>query len=127
MSEFNFWTPAQIADELKVSHDYILQIISRKFPLLHLEATKVGGRWLIAEDEAQRFINEYHNPPYYTPQDIAGRIGMTRKYVLDALTGYGGRKEPRLMGVKRGDRWVIEKEEGDRFIGLHVKDEDSGV
>ena len=34
---------------------------------------------------------------------------------------YGGRKEPRLAGVKRGDRWVIERNEAERFIGLHVK------
>jgi hypothetical protein len=124
VSEFNFWTPAQIADELKVSHDYILQIISGKFPLLQLDATKVGGRWLITENEAKRFIREYHAPPYYTPQDIAEAIGMTRKYVLDQLTGYGGRKEPRLAGTKRGDRWVIEKGEAERFIGLHQKRED---
>jgi hypothetical protein len=124
VSEFNFWTPAQIAEELKVSHDYILQIISGQYPLLYLDATKLGGRWLITEDEARRFIREYRSPPYYTPQDIAEAIGMTRKYVLDALTGYGGRKEPRLAGEKRGDRWVISREEGDRFIGEHRKGED---
>jgi hypothetical protein len=121
--EFSFWTPAKIADELGVSHDYILQVIAGKFPLLTLRATKVEGRWLITDQEANRFITEYRTPPYYTPQDIAEAIGMTRSYVQNCLTGYGGRKEPTLKGEKRGDRWVIEREEAERFIELHVKSE----
>jgi hypothetical protein len=117
--DFSFWTPAKIADALSVSHDYILQVIAGKFPLLTLNATKVEGRWLITQKEANRFISEYHSPPYYTPQDIAEAIGMTRSYVQNCLTGYGGRKEPRLAGTKRGDRWVVEKEEAERFISAH--------
>ena len=84
-----------------------------------MDATKIGGRWVVSHEEARRFIQEYQNPSYYTPQDIAIAIGKTRSYVLDALTGYGGRKEPRLAGEKRGDRWVIGKEEAERFIGEH--------
>jgi hypothetical protein len=124
VSSFNFRTFQQLADELKVTVQYIHRIREGKHPLHSLEAEKIGGRWVVAEEEAVRFLMEYHSPPYYTPQDIAEAIGMTRKYVLDALTGYGGRKEPRLAGEKRGDRWCIGKEEGDRFVRKHGKRED---
>lgn len=117
MSEINFRTLRQIADDLEVTPEYLQLIIAGNYPLRHLSATKIGGIWLVEESEAQRFISEFKNPEHYTPQDIATAIGKSRKYVLDALTGYGGRKEPRLAGVKRGDRWVIGKEEAERFIG----------
>lgn len=123
MSSFNFWTLQQLADELDVTVQYIHHIRQGKHALHSLSATKNGGRWFVSEDEARRFIQEYRNPSYYTPQDIAEAIGKTRSYVQDQLTGYGGRKEPRLAGEKRGDRWVIGKEEGDRFIGEHGKGE----
>jgi transcriptional regulator with XRE-family HTH domain len=119
VSSFNFWTFQQIADELNVTVQYIQRIREGKYPLRTLDATKIGGRWVVSEVEAKRFISEYKSPPYYTPQDIAEAIGMTRKYVLDALTGYGGRKAPRLAGEKRGDRWVISREEAERFIEEH--------
>jgi hypothetical protein len=119
LTQLNLWTTKQIADELDLSVSYVLQVIYGNFPLQTLKAQKLGDRWLIPEDEAQRFIREYRNPSYYTPQDIATAIGKSRKYVLDALTGYGGRKEPRLAGEKRGDRWVIGKEEAERFIREH--------
>jgi predicted transcriptional regulator len=118
---FNFRTLQQLADELGVTVQYIHRIRKGDHPLKSLDATKIGGRWVVTTDEASRFLREYRTPSYYTPQDIAEAIGMTRKYVLDALTGYGGRKTPRLVGEKRGDRWVIGKEEGDRFIGEHGK------
>ncbi len=121
MSSFNFRTFQQIADELKVTVQFIHRIREGKHPLHSLEAEKIGGRWVVAEDEAVRFLREYRNPSYYTPQQISEAIGMTRKYVLDCLTGYGGRKEARLVGEKRGDRWCIEKEEAERFIEQHAK------
>jgi hypothetical protein len=123
VTQLNLWTTKQIADELNLSVSYILQVIYGNFPLQSLNAQKVGDRWLVPEKEAERFIVEYRNPSHYTPQDIAKSIGKSRKYVLDQLTGYGGRKEPTLKGEKRGDRWVIEREEGERFIGKHVKSE----
>jgi hypothetical protein len=119
VSSFNFRTFQQLADELKVTVQYIHRIREGKHPLHSLEAEKIGGRWVVAEEEAVRFLAEYRTPPYYTPQDIAKAIDMTRKYVLDALTGYGGRKERRLAGEKRGDRWVVDPEEAKRFIGEH--------
>jgi hypothetical protein len=121
VSEINFRTLRQIADHLEVTPEYLQLIIAGNYPLRRLSATKVGGMWLVEESEAQRFISEFKNPEHYTPQDIATAIGKSRKYVLDALTGYGGRKTPRLTGEKRGDRWCIGKEEGDRFIGEHGK------
>jgi hypothetical protein len=121
---FDFRTLQQLADELDVTVQYIHRIRKGVHPLKSLDATKIGGRWVVATDEANRFLREYRAPSYYTPQDIAEAIGMTRKYVLDALTGYGGRKEPRLAGVKRGDRWVIAKVEAQRFIGEHGKSRD---
>lgn len=126
MSLFNFWTLQQLADELNVTAQYIHHIRQGKHSLHSLEATKVAGRWLVSEQEAIRFLTEYRTPSYYTPQDIAEAIGMTRKYVLDSLTGYGGRKSPRLAGEKRGDRWIVSKEEAERFIGEHVKGDGQG-
>jgi biotin operon repressor len=122
---FDFWTPQRIADDLGVSSQYIVQIIQGKSVGYNLSATKVSGRWLIQPSDAQDFIAKYKREQsgFYSPQDIAKAIGKSRAYVLDALTGYGGRKEPRLVGEKRGDRWVIGKEEGDRFIGEHGKGE----
>ena len=123
MSEINFRTLRQIADDLEVTPEYLQLIIAGNYPLRRLSATKIGGIWLVEESEAQRFISEFKNPEHYTPQDIATAIGKSRKYVLDALTGYGGRKEPRLAGEKRGARWVIGKEDAERFIGEHRKTE----
>jgi excisionase family DNA binding protein len=122
MNRFDFWTPQQIADELGLSTRYIVELISGKSPNLSLSATKVGGRWLIADADAKAFIEKFRSTEkeFYTPGDIAKAIGTSRTYVLYALTGYGGRKEPRLAGEKRGDRWVVTKEEAERFIGLHV-------
>jgi hypothetical protein len=39
--------------------------------------------------------------------------------------GYSGRKAPRLAGEKRGDRWVIAKEEAERFIREHGEENDA--
>jgi hypothetical protein len=128
MDRFDFWTPQQIADELGLSTRYIVELIGGKSPNISLPAEKIGGRWLIAGTDAKAFIEKFRSTEkeFYTPADIAKAIGTSRTYVLYALTGYGGRKEPRLVGVKRGDRWVIEREEGERFIALHQKDGDSG-
>jgi hypothetical protein len=126
VSAINFWTIRQIAEELDVTPEYLQLIIAGNYPLRTLNATKIAGRWLVEDVEAKRFIHEFNNPSYLTPQDIAKSISKSRKYVLDALTGYGGRKEPTLKGEKRGDRWVIGKEEAERFIGLHPKGEASG-
>jgi hypothetical protein len=119
VTQLNLWTTKKIADELNVSVSYILQVIYGNFPFQTLEAQKVGDRWLISEEEALRFIAEYRNPQHYTPNDLAKSIGKSRKYILDALTGYGGRKEPRLAGEKRGVRWCIAKEAAERFIREH--------
>jgi predicted transcriptional regulator len=117
---FDFRTLQQLADELGVTVQYIHRIRQGEHPLKSLDATKIGGRWFVASEEAERFLREYRTPSYYTPKDIAERIGMTRKYVLDSLTGYGGKQDPKLLGEKRGDRWVVTKEEAERFIELHV-------
>lgn len=127
MPHLGFWTPQEIADELNLSSTFVLQIINKELPYQQIHATKVSGRWLIEALEAERFISEYRasgktrEKDFYSPNDLAKAIGKSRKYVLDALTGYGGRKEPRLAGEKRGDRWVIGKEEAERFSGEHGK------
>jgi hypothetical protein len=125
MPELDVWTPQEIADEIGMSREFVISVIIGKTSKHSLNATKKGRTWLIADSEAKAFIDRYRNPKkeWYTPNDIAKAIGMTRTYVMNCLTGYGGRKEPTLKGEKRGDRWVIEREEGDRFIGKHVKSE----
>jgi hypothetical protein len=121
MPKLGIWTPQEIADEIGMSRQFVVDIIVGKTKKYSLSATKIGWGWAIADADARKFIEEFSNPQkeHYTPQQIATAIDKSRKYVLDALTGYGGRKEPRLAGEKRGDRWVIGKEEGDRFIGEH--------
>jgi hypothetical protein len=128
MPELGVWTPQEIAEAIGMSREFVMSVINGKTTKHSLTAIKKGRTWLIAENEAIRFIERYRNPQkeWYTPNDIATAIGKSRPYVLDALTGYGGRKEPRLTGEKRGDRWVIGKEEGDRFIEEHGKGEASG-
>jgi hypothetical protein len=122
MFENNVWTPQDLANELGKSRQFVIDVITGKTKKYQLSARKMGRSWVISETEAKSFIDRYHNPPkdVFTTNDIAKAIGKSRKYVLDSLTGYGGRKEPRLAGTKRGDRWVIEREEAERFIGLHV-------
>ena len=123
MPEFGVWTPQEIADEIGMSRQFVVDIIVGKRKKYSLPAKKISRNWVVAASDVKSFIDQYHNPEKesYSPQDLAKAIGKSRKYVLDALTGYGGRKESRLAGVKRGDRWVIGKEEGDRFIGEHGK------
>ena len=123
MPQLGIWTPQEIADEIKMPRQFVLDVIAGKRKTYILPATKIGRSWAIVDADAQRFIEQITNPQNltYSPSDLAKAIGKSRKYVLDALTGYGGRKEPRLAGEKRGDRWVIGKEEGDRFIGEHGK------
>jgi hypothetical protein len=121
MPNLGIWTPQEIADEIGMSRQFVVDIIVGKTKKYSLSATKIGWGWAISDADARKFIDAYSNPvkEHYTPQDIATAIGKSRKYVLDALTGYGGRKEPRLAGTKRGDRWVVEKEEAERFISAH--------
>jgi hypothetical protein len=71
------------------------------------------------------FIDQYKKPlqkEFYSPQEIAKAIGKSRRYILDALTGYGNREEPRLKAQKKGARWIISKTEAERFIRKHVPD-----
>jgi AraC-like DNA-binding protein len=126
MSDLGVWTPQEIADEIDVSRQFVIDVITGKTKRYTLPASKKGRNWLISESDAKQFIREYRTleSEFYTPLQIAQAVGMTRKYVLDQLTGYGGRKKPRLAGEKRGDRWVVTKEEAERFIDLHRKRED---
>jgi hypothetical protein len=128
MPELGFWTPSEIAKELDKSRQFVIDCITGRTARYALPATKLGRVWVIAEEDAQKFIEQVTNPQKstYSPNDIARKIGMTRKYVLDALTGYGGRKAPRLAGVKRGERWCISIEEGERFIAEHGKGGEAG-
>jgi hypothetical protein len=128
MPELDVWTPQEIADEIGMSREFVISVIIGKTSKHSLNATKKGRTWLIADVEAKAFIDRYRNPQkeWYTPNDIAKAIGMTRTYVMNCLTGYGGKKTPTLAGEKRGDRWVIAEVEAKRFIALHPKGEDSG-
>ena len=122
----DFWTPKQLAGELGVTPQYIVQVIKGKFTDRELPAEQISGRWLISNEAAKDFIQKFNDPKktFFTPGEVARTIGKSRAYVRDALTGYGGRREPRLAGVKRGDRWVIAKGEAERFIGEHGKVDD---
>jgi hypothetical protein len=126
MPELGVWTPQEIADEIGMSREFVIAVITGKTAKHSLSAIKRGRSWLVADAEAKAFIERYRNPQkdWYTPNDIAKAIGKSRPYVLDALTGYGGRKTPRLAGEKRGDRWIVDPEEAKRFIGLHGNESD---
>jgi hypothetical protein len=126
MPDYGIWVPQEIADELGMSRQFVIDVIIGKIKKYKLNAKKKGRFWIVADADAQQFIQEFRNPvkeekDFYTPQDIAKAIGKSRKYVLDALTGYGGRTTPRLAGEKRGDRWCISRVEAERFIEEHGK------
>lgn len=121
MPELGLWTVDEIASELGMSRDFVITAIKGRSPF-KLEALKMGGAWLINDAEAQAFIKRVREQRegYLSPGEVAKALGKSRKYVLDALTGYGGRKSPSLKAEKRGDRWIISKEEAERFIKLHA-------
>lgn len=123
MPEFNFWTPKQVADELGLSSGYVVELINGKSPNLDLPATKVGKQWLIADKDAREFIEKYRSSEkeFYSPGELAKAIGKSRPYIINALTGYGGRREPSLKAEKQNNRWIISKEEAERFISLHTQ------
>jgi hypothetical protein len=123
MPKLGIWTPQEIADEIGMSRQFVIDIIVGKTKKHSLSATKIGWAWAITDADARKFIDAFSSPQKesYSPQDIAAAIGKSRKYVLDALTGYGGRKEPRLAGEKRGERWIVTKEDAERFIESHRK------
>jgi hypothetical protein len=121
MPDLCVWTPQEIADEIGMSREFVVTAIKGRTAKYSLNATKKGRTWLISDADAKEFIKTFHSPvkEWYTPQDIAKAIGMTRTYVMNCITGYGGRKEPTLLSEKRGTRWCIGKEEAERFIGEH--------
>jgi hypothetical protein len=125
MPNLGIWTPQEIADAIGMSRQFVVDIIVGKTKKYSLSATKIGWGWAIADAEARRFIDAFFSPQkdFYSPNDLAKAIGKSRKYVLDALTGYGGRTAPRLAGVKRGERWCISREEAERFIREHGKED----
>ena len=113
------WTIQEIAQHLQVSSNYILQIIKGKYPLQTLNATKIGRQWLVNDQDAQEFFEKYQNPDFLTPQQIADEIQKSRKWVVDQLTGYGGKEAPTLLGEKVGNRWIVPVNEGRAFIEHH--------
>ena len=121
MPEFGVWTPQEIADELEMSRQFVIDVIVGKTKGFSLSAKKIGRSWVIADIDAKNFIATYRNlnKESCSPKEIANVIGMTRTYVMNCLTGYGGRKEPTLTGKKLGGRWIIEKEEAELFIKKH--------
>jgi hypothetical protein len=126
MPELGFWTPTELADHVGKSRQFIIDCITGRTSRYPLTAKKLGRVWVIADVDAQELIQQITKPQkeWYTPNDIAKAIRMTRTHVLNCLTGYGGKQAPRLAGTKRGDRWVISREEAERFIGEHVKSRD---
>lgn len=126
MPEFGFWTPTELADHVGKSRQFIIDCITGRTSRYSLTAKKLGRVWVIADADAQELIQQVTKPQkeWYTPNDIAKAIRMTRTHVLNCLTGYGGKQTPRLVGTKRGDRWIISREEAERFIEEHVKSRD---
>jgi hypothetical protein len=121
MPEPDLWTLQEIADEIGKPRQFVIDIVLEKNKKYILHARKIGRSWLVNDSDAKSFIERFRDPQsecYYI-NTIAKSIGKSHKYVKDALTGYGGRKKPRLAGEKRGDRWVIGKEEAERFISAH--------
>ncbi len=121
MPEPDLWTLQEIADEIGKPRQFVIDIVLEKNKKYILHARKIGRSWLVNDSDAKSFIERFRDPQseWYYINTIAKAIGKSHKYVKDALTGYGGRKEPRLAGEKRGDRWFISREEGDRFIKEH--------
>lgn len=121
MPEPDLWTLQEIADEIGKPRQFVIDIVLEKNKKYVLHARKIGRSWLVNDSDAKSFIECFRDPQseWYYINTIAKAIGKSHKYVKDALTGYGGRKEPRLSGEKRGNRWIIEKKEAERFIEEH--------
>ncbi len=121
MPESDLWTLQEIADEIGKPRQFVIDIVLEKNKKYILHARKIGRSWLVNDSDAKSFIDHFRDPQseLYYINTIAKAIGKSHKYVKDALTGYGGRKESRLAGEKRGDRWIVDPEEAKRFIGLH--------
>ncbi len=124
MPQFGVWTPQEIAGELDMSRQFVIDVIVGKTKGYTLNAEKIGRNWVVSDVDAKAFINEYRNfeKESYSPGEIAKAIGMTRTYIKNCLTGYSGRKDPSLIGEKRGERWTISKTEAERFIREHQKE-----
>jgi hypothetical protein len=118
--ELGFWTTQEIADALDRSQRFVSDSI-RGRSAYALAATKFGHNYLVADEEAKRFIAQVQagDKGYFTPNQLAKAIGKSRRFIWDQLTGYDGKYPPSLIGTKQGIHWIISKEEAERFIALH--------
>jgi hypothetical protein len=120
--EEKYWTPKEIADAIGRSHQYVINAIGQegKNPPPALIAHRSGTHWLIAAEEAQRFI-ELHCAPSSTTdlkQWISGLYTDEWKSV-DTIVKWrvSFRNAPPLVNsISRAKKIRLDK----RFIGLIV-------
>ena len=113
-----YWTPQQIADEIKRSTVFVIDCLKGqgKIALKGIQFGK-GKNWFIKDEEARAFILKVQEEDRnWSPAQLAKAVGKSRDYILDAITGYGGTREPRLRAVKEKQGWVIEAADAEEFI-----------
>jgi biotin operon repressor len=113
-----YWTPQQIADEIKRSTVFVIDCLKgkRKIGLKGIQFGK-GKNWFIKDADAREFIRKIQaEDQNWSPAQLAKAVGKSRKYILDAITGYGGTREPSLRAAREGSRWIIERADAEAFI-----------
>ena len=113
-----YWTPQQIADAIKRSNIFVIRCLRSegKRELKGIQLGK-GNSWFIKDVDAREFIRKVQaEDQFWTPAQLAKAIGKSRKYILDAITGYERTREPRLRAVKEKRGWLIKRADAEAFI-----------
>ena len=117
-----FLTTQEIADAISKSRKCVVDAINAKADEEPLRAIKVNGKWFIAQEDAQEFIKRHQEKKScFSPSSLAKAIGKSRQYVMDSITGYGGKREPTLRATKQGQHWLISETDAQEFIQRHIE------
>ena len=131
-----YYTPAEVAEAVNrvsghpISVYTILHGISGRRDSIVLFAYKSQGRYWIPTDLAHQFINTGYGypdpmprphvrelPGYFTPAEIAKRLGVTSLTVLHAVRGRPDRSKPPILSAHLAqNRYWIPDQAAEEFI-----------
>jgi hypothetical protein len=113
-----YWNTNQLMEATKRSRTFVTDCLQGKGKMA-LKGIRIGTRqeWYVEDAVAREFIRRVEQEDRRkSPAQLAKAVGKSRKYILDAITGYGGTREPRLRAVKEKQGWVIEEADAEEFI-----------